>query len=107
VKGLPVSIALLLVLGGCASRAATSADSPSPAARAAIAELGKTSGGPTSEITIVSETDRTWPDACLGCPSKGEMCAQVMTPGSRVVLLARGVTYEYHADRSGKVRLCP
>jgi hypothetical protein len=34
------------------------------------------------------------------------MCAQVMTPGSRVVLLARGVSYEYHADRRGHIRLC-
>jgi hypothetical protein len=107
-KGPPLAIALLVMLGGCATRA-TSAPAPdalSPAARAAMTELAKITEAPVSEITIVSETDTTWPDACLGCPGNGEMCAQVMTRGSRVVLLARGVTYEYHADRSGNVRRC-
>ncbi|HLN80125.1 MAG TPA: hypothetical protein VK392_02935 [Thermoanaerobaculia bacterium] len=105
-KGLPVAIALLVVLGGCATRATSAPDALSPAALAAMTDLAKTTAAPLSEITIVSETDTTWPDACLGCPGKGEMCAQVMTPGSRVVLLARGVTYEYHSDRSGNVRRC-
>ena len=105
-KGLSVAVALLIVLGGCATRATSIPATPSPSARAAMADLTGSTGTPVSEITIVSETDATFPDACLGCPGKGEMCAQVMTPGSRVVLLARGLTYEYHTDRSGNVRLC-
>lgn len=79
----------------------------SAAAQAAIADLAKTTGVPESEITVVSESEATWPDACLGCAGEGEMCAQVVTPGSRVVLLARGVTYEYHTGRGGAVRRCP
>jgi hypothetical protein len=105
-KGLPLAIALVVVLGGCATQATSAPDALSPASRAAMTDLAKTTGAPVSEITIVSETDQTFPDACLGCPGKGEMCAQVMARGSRVVLLARGVTYEYHADRSGNVRRC-
>ena len=97
---------LLATLCGCATRPMASSAFASPAARAAIADLAKSSGAPEAEITVVSETDATWPDSCLGCAQKGEMCAQVMTPGSRVVLLARGVSYEYHADRGGHVRLC-
>lgn len=97
---------LLTVLFGCASRPTASSASASPVARAAIADLANSTGAPEAEITVVSETDATWPDSCLGCAGEGEMCAQVMTPGSRVVLLARGVSYEYHADRRAHVRLC-
>jgi hypothetical protein len=98
---------LLATLGGCATRPTASPASISPATRAAIADFTRTSGVPQEEITVVSETDATWNDGCLGCPRKGEMCAQVITSGSRVVLLARGETHEYHADRSGSVRRCP
>ncbi|HEX9148424.1 MAG TPA: hypothetical protein VF958_04600, partial [Thermoanaerobaculia bacterium] len=74
-KGLPLAIALVVVLGGCATRATSAPDALSPAARAAMTDLAKTTGAPVSEITIVSETDTTWSDTCLGCPGKGEMCA--------------------------------
>ena len=98
---------LLATLSGCATRPTTYPASISPAARAAITDLARTSGVPQEEVTVVSETDATWNDACLGCPGKGEMCAQVITSGSRVVLLARGETHEYHTDRAGSVRRCP
>jgi hypothetical protein len=104
-KRLAIAVIVLAVCR-CASRPAAPAASRSRAAQAAIEELAKTTAAPESEITIVLEEERTWPDSCLGCPDPSEMCAQVLTPGSRIVLLARGVTYEYHTSRSGRVRPC-
>lgn len=106
-RNLALSLLLIVTLCACATRPSASPGSASAAARAAIADLAKSEGLPEAEITVVSETSASWPDACLGCARKGEMCAQVITPGSRVLLLARGVTREYHADRSGHVRPCP
>lgn len=97
----------LLVLAGIGCQTAPPSASGSPATQAAIQDLARTASVPESEITVVSESEATWPNACLGCASEGEMCAQVVTPGSRVVLLARGVTYEYHTGRGGAVRRCP
>ncbi len=97
----------LLVLAAAAISCQTAAPrSRSGPAQAALEDLAKRTGAPESEITIVSEQEATWPDACLGCGGEGEMCAQVVTSGSRIVLLARGVGYEYHVSRAGHVRLC-
>jgi len=46
-----------------------------------------------------------WPDACLGVAAPGAYCAQVVTPGYRVILEAGGVAYEYHTDQRGAARL--
>jgi len=95
----------VLVLAGIACQTAPT-HTRSGGAQAAVEDLAGRSGAPESEISVVTEQDATFPDACLGCAGPGEMCAQVVTPGSRIVLLARGVTYEYRADRAGRVRLC-
>jgi hypothetical protein len=39
-----------------------------------------------------------FPDAALGAPVEDEMSAQVITPGSRIRLIANGQTYEYRAN---------
>lgn len=53
--------------------------------------------------TIVLESVEfvEWPDACLGVEQAGVMCAQVVTPGYRVVLRAQDETYVYHTDETG------
>lgn len=56
---------------------------------------------PADEIAIHSVEAVDWPDSCLGVPSDGEACSDVVTPGFRV-RLARGATY--HTDRLGNVR---
>lgn len=40
-----------------------------------------------------------FPDAALGAPVEGEMSAQMITPGWRFSLCARGQSYEYRADK--------
>jgi hypothetical protein len=46
----------------------------------------------------------TWPDACLGLRASGVFCAQVLTPGYRIILEVDGTTYEYRADTHRVVR---
>ncbi len=58
------------------------------------------------EVRILNVEKVEWPDACLGIQSAGLMCAQVITPGFRVLLEAQGKRYEFHTDLSGSdVRL--
>ena len=40
-----------------------------------------------------------FPDAALGAPVEDEMSAQLLTPGSRIRLIAKGRTYEYRANQ--------
>jgi hypothetical protein len=44
-----------------------------------------------------------WPDTSLGCPEKGKMYAQMITPGYRVLLKANGRTHEVHVGGSRAV----
>jgi hypothetical protein len=54
---------------------------------------------------IVQEVSSVeWPDASLGCPQKGMMYAQVVTPGYRVVLGSGGRRYEVHVAGDRAVR---
>lgn len=48
------------------------------------------------DISVVESKEATWPDTSLGMPEKGKMYAQVLTEGFLVILLARGMKYEYH-----------
>jgi hypothetical protein len=57
-------------------------------------------------ISIVENTDEEWRDGCLGCPEPGEKCAQVITPGKKLVLKSlyqdsnnKCWQYEYHTAR--------
>jgi hypothetical protein len=74
--------------------------------RRSVKDLSKKIGAPESDIAGVSQEDMTWPDSCLGCVQTGESCAQVLTPGYRITLRVRDATYEYHTNRSDRVRLC-
>ncbi|MGI5816873.1 MAG: hypothetical protein ACOX9R_02115 [Armatimonadota bacterium] len=56
------------------------------------------------EVYLGAVEERTWPSAALGVEEPGEMYAQVMTPGYRLVLEARGVLYDYHTDLTGQIR---
>jgi hypothetical protein len=43
-----------------------------------------------------------WQDSCLGVQQLGVVCAQVITPGYRVILQAAGTPFvEYHTDLNG------
>jgi hypothetical protein len=46
-----------------------------------------------------------WPDASLGCPEKGMMYAQMLTPGHKVSLKSGGKTYAVHVG-GGRAVVC-
>jgi hypothetical protein len=53
-------------------------------------------------LVLIRQVDAVdWPDTCLGAAGKDEMCAQMVVPGYRVILEARGQTYEYHTNQDG------
>lgn len=53
------------------------------------------------QINVVSLESVDWPDACLGVTVEGKMCAQVVTPGYRIILEVQGKQYEYHTNLTG------
>lgn len=59
-------------------------------------------GVPSSSLLVETATAVEWNDACLGVPHPEEMCAQVITPGYRIVLTTSTETYEFHTDETGK-----
>lgn len=63
---------------------------------------------PSEQIKIVSAEAVEWSDSCLGLGKPEEICAQVITPGYKVMLEAEGKSYEAHTDQNGDVvRLKP
>ncbi|MDE3096245.1 MAG: hypothetical protein KGK07_09625 [Chloroflexota bacterium] len=65
---------------------------PEPAVRA-LAEAGR-------DARVVAVTALDWPDTCLGVRMPGRACAQVVTPGYRIIVEAGGKRIEYHTDRA-------
>ena len=72
-----------------------------PMQRAAIAALSGNLGLPADKITLVSTEAVDWPDDCLGVVEDGLVCAQVITPGFRVILEANGRQLEYRTNEDG------
>jgi hypothetical protein len=71
------------------------------AVKAAKAVLAKKFGIKASQISLVEVKAATWPDSCLGLAEDGEMCAQMLTKGYRIVLLARGAQYVVRTNKNG------
>ncbi len=71
---------------------------------AAMFGLADRFGRPVDDVEFVSSTSTRWPDACLGLPEPDEVCAQVVTPGHKVVLRLDGETYTYHTDSGTNFR---
>ncbi len=42
-----------------------------------------------------------WPDACLGVEFAQRACAEVITPGYKIILQAEGALYEVHTNQDG------
>jgi hypothetical protein len=62
---------------------------------------------PRSDLAVESATAATWPSAALGCPEKGEMYAQVVTEGFRVLLVGKEKEKRYEVHVAGaRAALC-
>lgn len=99
-----INLSLASGLVACGAEATgTPIVDPPPAAVAAARQLSDEYDIPMEQIEYVTYTDEEWPDACLGLPNAEEMCAQVITPGFRVVLQADGEEYVYRTDETGQI----
>jgi hypothetical protein len=58
-------------------------------------------GIPLEQIQIKSVESMDFPDSCLGAPRSNEICAQVATPGLRVLFEALGMVHEFHTEVAG------
>ena len=108
---------IILVLSICLLAAACSPADVAPpegavrpdqieAVERATAELAEQLGLETGEIRVVRVEDAEWTDSCLGLGGANESCLQVITPGYKITLGARGAQYVYRTDETGSaVRL--
>lgn len=92
--------ALLALAAGIAG-----AQAELPPVQAAIADLAQRLAVPVAQIRVVSVEAVIWPDTSLGYPQPGEVYAQVLTEGYRVILQQATTRYEYHTDRATRVVL--
>lgn len=92
--------------GGEESRGMEVPTGAQPAVTAAKQHLASRVDADAENIQVVEFEAVEWSDASLGCPQPGQMYAQVVTPGYRVVLEADGQTYEYHTDRGNTAVPC-
>lgn len=70
------------------------------------ADLASRLGVTKDEISLVNAVAVTWNDTSLGCPEKGMMYTQVLTPGYRIILEVDGTQYDYRTDDLGYFILC-
>jgi hypothetical protein len=79
---------------------------PPEVVQAAVDDAASRTGVVATEVTVVSSQSVTWPNPALGCPRRGVMYADVITPGYRVVVEAGGTSYDYRADQQGNISWC-
>lgn len=65
-------------------------------------DLARRTGIGPEEIDLLEVEAVTWPDSSLGNPDPNKAYIQMLISGFRVILSARGRTFEYHTD-SGRV----
>ena len=59
------------------------------------------------DVTVSDIASRMWPNACLGCAEREEMCLAVITRGYKVQVFVNGNVYAIHTDDTGSAtRLC-
>ncbi|HEY3291432.1 MAG TPA: hypothetical protein VGK87_14980, partial [Anaerolineae bacterium] len=71
------------------------------AVTAARLELARRMGITYTSASVISFTATDWPDSCLGVLIPNTACAEVITPGYRILIKANDVVYEYHTDKDG------
>jgi hypothetical protein len=67
--------------------------------------LAQRLGVSLAQVEPVSEEQVEWPDACLGVYQPDVMCAEVITPGYRLVYMVDGEEFVVHTDLELRVLL--
>lgn len=108
-----LAVGLLVLLAACAAPmndipglTETPVDLPA-AVMEAQQFLSQQLGVTLAEIQILDTEQVDWPDACLGLAEEDEFCAQVVTPGWRVLADVDGQIYELRTDETGTVVRTP
>jgi hypothetical protein len=65
--------------------------------------LAERLGIDVSRVQLQTIRPVQWPDACLGLPAEGELCAQVITPGYQIVLQVDDRQYEVRTNNTGNL----
>ena len=76
------------------------------AAETARADLAAHLDVAPERIELLRQDRVTWNSGSLGCPQPGRMYTQAVVAGVFIELRAAGVSYRYHAGRSGAPFLC-
>ena len=92
------------LLGEPISQPAFDVDEPfPPAVPGAMRSLAEAQGRAPQEVVVLGYQTVIWPDACLGIPQPGEICAQVETPGWLIQVSLDEKVYALHSDEAGVV----
>lgn len=65
-------------------------------------EVSKSFGVNQDSIELVTMTEETWSDGCLGLARSDEFCTQQMVEGWRVILSHDQYQWVYRVDRTGQ-----
>jgi hypothetical protein len=87
------------------SRCTTEFPNECTATDAAVADLAVRLDLTQGSVIVVSVERVDWPDACLGVSHPDVACAEIITPGYRIILEANGQRFEYHTDGGSRVVL--
>jgi hypothetical protein len=90
-----------LTTPGAPAGTGLSADLP-PVVAVARAWLGQQLGTVEANVVLQNVERVSWPDTCLGLGTASQGCAQVATPGYRIIFYANGQTYEVRVDDAGR-----
>jgi hypothetical protein len=74
---------------------------------AVLADAARELDVPLPEIAVQSLQAEEWPDACLGLAAPDEACAEVITPGYRIIMRTADEEVSYRADQRGVFRREP
>jgi hypothetical protein len=66
-----------------------------------IKQLAANLGLKDSNISVLRSEEVEFRDSCLDMALEDMLCSQVVTPGNKIVLEAKGIQYEYHTSRDG------
>lgn len=92
---------------GSSTTTETSMPNQSDLAFVAVADLATRLAIGEEDVEVLRVESVTWPDAAIGCPEEGEMYAQVIVEGTRVLLQVGERIYDYHAGDDDMIFLCP
>jgi len=74
---------------------------------AALEDAARRTGLPEDALVVVQAQAVVWRDGSLGCPEPDMAYTQALVPGFRVQVRAGDDVMDYHANRHGRLRLCP